>query len=63
MAAPDLTLARPGQVNGAGSADTLFLKLFGGEVLTAFRENNVGLANTMVRNITQGKSAQFELSH
>lgn len=62
MAAPDLTLARPGQVNGSGSADTNFLKLFGGETLTAFRETNVALANTIVRNISQGKSAQFELS-
>lgn len=62
MAAPDMTAARPGQVNSAGDPVALFLKVFAGEVLTAFRETNVALGRTMVRNITAGKSAQFPAS-
>lgn len=59
MAAPDMTGARPGQVNGAGDDRALFLKVYGGEVLTRFREVNKALSRTSVRNITSGKSASF----
>jgi hypothetical protein len=48
-----------GQVNGAGATDALFLKVFGGEVLAAFEENNVVMDKHTVRQISSGKSAQF----
>jgi hypothetical protein len=51
--------SRLGQINGAGDARALFLKVFSGEVLTAFAETNVALQRTMVRTITSGSSAQF----
>ncbi|ABC24108.1 minor capsid protein 10 [Rhodospirillum rubrum F11] len=51
--------SRLGMVNGTGADDALFLKVFGGEVLTTFAENNVFLPLTMSRTITSGKSAQF----
>lgn len=53
------TVSRLGQVNGSGSDDALFLKVFAGEVLTAFREKNVFMSRSMVRTISSGKSAQF----
>ena len=37
----------------------LFLKLFAGEILTAFEEQNVMLPVTTVRTINSGKTAQF----
>jgi hypothetical protein len=52
-------VVRVGQVNGAGDVDSLFLKVFAGEVLTAFEETNVALPYTQVRTISSGKSAQF----
>lgn len=55
----DWTVLRPGQINAAGSADALFLKVFAGEVLTTFETACVALPITMVRTITSGKSAQF----
>lgn len=53
------TPLRIGQINGAGATDELFLKVFGGEVLTAYEETNVFEALQIVRNIVSGKSAQF----
>ena len=53
------TPLRIGQVNSAGATDALFLKVFGGEVLTAYEESNVFAALQMVRNIDSGKSASF----
>jgi hypothetical protein len=53
------TPLRIGQVNGAGATDALFLKVFGGEVLTAFEEVNVMERLQTIRNIQSGKSAQF----
>jgi len=50
---------RIGQANGAGAVDALFLKLFGGEVLTAFEIANVALNRTTVKTISSGKSASF----
>lgn len=52
-------LSRPGQVNLAGDDQALWLKLFAGEVLTAFEEAVVMRDLVMQRNISQGKSAQF----
>lgn len=48
-----------GQSNQAGASDALFLKVFSGEVLTAFQKAVQALQRTMVRNIANGKSAQF----
>jgi hypothetical protein len=58
----DMTPSRFGQLDSAGSATALFLKVFAGEVLTAFQETNVMAARSMVRTITNGKSAQFPAS-
>lgn len=46
---------------GQSGADALalFLKVFGGEVLTAFERQAKTLSKVMVRTITSGKSAQF----
>jgi hypothetical protein len=53
------TVARIGQINGSGDVDALFLKVFAGEVLTAFEVNNVALTKTLMKTIANGKSAQF----
>lgn len=53
------TVSRLGQVNGAGAADALFLKVFAGEVLTSFEKYNVMMDKHQVRTISHGKSAQF----
>jgi hypothetical protein len=59
VALPDFTVSSPGQVNGAGDNRALFLKVFAGETLKAFRETNVAMARSTVRSISSGKSAQF----
>lgn len=51
--------SRLGQVNGAGSTDELFLKVFSGEVMTIFEAENVTKQRVMSRTIQHGKSAQF----
>ena len=48
-----------GRVNAAGSEDALFLKVFSGEVLTAFERASVTQGAEMVRSISNGKSASF----
>lgn len=59
------TASRLGQQNATGDALALFLKVFSGEVLTAFEEasimfnGNGGEATHLVRTISEGKSAQF----
>lgn len=53
------TVLSIGQVNGAGATDALFLKVFSGEVLTAFETATVTEDKHMVRNIKSGKSASF----
>lgn len=53
------TAIRLGQVNSGGSDSALFLKLFAGEVLTAFDEACVTQDKHKVRNISSGKSATF----
>lgn len=50
-----------GQINGAGSNDSMFLKVFAGEVLTSFKEACVTEDKHMVRSISHGKSAQFPI--
>ena len=55
----DATVSRLGQVEGAGLTDELFLKVFSGEVMTIFENENVTKGRVMSRSITSGKSAQF----
>lgn len=43
----------------AGDKLALFLKVFGGEVLTAFARTSVTTSRHMMRSISSGKSAQF----
>ena len=55
------TVSRLGLVNNTGTSfDALFLKVFSGEVLTAFGEINIfNESMHTVRTIANGKSAQF----
>jgi len=53
------TTTIPGAVNNAGDADALFLKIYGGEVLTAFSQSTQAMDKHKVRTIASGKSAQF----
>jgi hypothetical protein len=55
----DMTVSRPGQANGAGATDALFLKVFPGEILKSFNTNNIMMNLHMVRSIASGKTAQF----
>jgi len=52
-------VTRIGQANLAGDTRALFLKLFSGEVLTVYDANTIMKGKTRVRNIANGKSAQF----
>jgi N4-gp56 family major capsid protein len=55
--------SRLGQVNATGTAyDALFLKVFSGEVLASFAQENKMLGMTTVRTISSGKSAQFPVT-
>ena len=58
------TASRLGLVNNTGTSyEALFLKVFSGEVLTAFSENNVfSDALHTVRTISSGKAAQFPVT-
>lgn len=59
----DATIVGHGTDNGSGADDALFLKLFSGEVLTAFNVKNMMSALHRVRTIPNGKSAQFPVLH
>ena len=52
-------ISNPGQNLSAGARDALFMKVFSGEVLTAFARNTVMMSRHQVRTIDQGKSASF----
>ena len=56
------TVSRFGSDNGGSDKTALFLKVFAGEVLTAFATANVTMARHLVRTIASGKSAQFPAS-
>ena len=58
------TVSRLGLVNNSGTDfEALFLKVFSGEVLTAFARNNIFNEQLhSVRTITSGKSAQFPVT-
>ena len=47
---------------GSAGNEDLFLKVFSGEVLTTFEENNVMMPLHRVRTITSGKTAQFPVT-
>lgn len=55
----DYNASRPGLVNGAGTADALFLQVFAGEVLASFSEKQFAMDKQLVRTISQGKAASF----
>jgi len=59
---PTTNVSRQGQVNGAGDARALFLKVFSGETFTTFNLQSVMRQRHMVRTITNGKSAQFPVT-
>ena len=52
-------ISNPGQKLSAGQRDALFMKVFSGEVLTAFARNTVMMSRHQVRTISHGKSASF----
>jgi hypothetical protein len=54
--------SRIGQQNLTGNVKANFLKVFAGEVLTAFAESNKFIERHMVRTIDSGHSAQFPAS-
>jgi len=60
----DMTASRLGVVNGTTDGsfaqdNALFLKIFGGEVMTAFAERNVMQDKHLIRTIASGKTASF----
>ena len=59
MAYIEPAVSRLGQQNAAGDVDALFLKVFSGEILQVFEENNIMMPLTQQRNISSGKTAQF----
>lgn len=66
MAAPNFDASRLGLVNNAGGGtwagdNALFLQVFAGEVLTAFRKATIFESLHTVRTISSGKSASFPL--
>ena len=63
MANGNTSPSRLGQVNATGTdVNALFLKVFSGEILTTFEEQNVMKDLHMVRTIQNGKSAQFPVT-
>lgn len=55
----DVTVSRLGQVNLNGDDNALFLKIFSGEVLNTFDRECVFQDKHLIREIKNGKSAQF----
>lgn len=52
-------ISNPGQKLSEAGRDVLFMKVFSGEVLTAFARNTVMMSRHQVRTIDHGKSASF----
>lgn len=52
-------VSRLGQINHAGATDAMFLKLFAGEVIVDFDRATVFRDRHTIRQIANGKSAQF----
>jgi hypothetical protein len=55
----DGTPSRVGQIGATGATDALWLKIFAGEVLTAYETSKKLRPTVRVRTISHGKSAQF----
>lgn len=53
------SISDPGQKLGTGDRRALFLKVFAGEVLTAFTRTSTMMNKHIVRTISSGKSASF----
>jgi len=62
MALPNYDPSRLGQINATGDDRSLFLKLYAGEVLTAFQHTNIAMPLHRTRTISNGKSASFPLT-
>jgi hypothetical protein len=62
MATNYSAIHRSGVENATGSARALFLKLYAGEVLTAFQSKNIMMPLHRVRTISKGKSASFPMT-
>lgn len=60
-ALPDKGISHPGQDLSTENQNTLFMKVFSGEVLTAFARNTVMMSRHQVRTIDHGKSASFAI--
>lgn len=58
----DAIVSRAGQIDGAGDVRAIFLKVFAGEVLTAFERETAFKTRHMIRQIASGKSAQFPVT-
>jgi hypothetical protein len=56
------TVSYLGKINNAGDQNALLLKLWSGEVLASFQQENKLMDLTTVRTISQGKSAQFPVT-
>lgn len=56
------TPSRLGQIDAAGDVQALFLKVFAGEVLSAFNRDSAFRPRHFVRTISSGKSAQFPIT-
>lgn len=48
------SISNPGQNLSAGDRDALFMKMFSGEVLTAFARTSVMMSRHVVRTIPHG---------
>ena len=59
---PAYSVSFQGQNNGTGDVRDLFLKLYAGEVLTAYEEKKVLMDKVRSRTITKGKSASFPMT-
>ncbi len=55
------TPSRFGAINNGSDKSALFLKVFAGEVMTAFNAGNATFNRHIVRTIASGKSAQFPI--
>ena len=59
----DAIVSRLGQINATGAVDALFLKKFGGEVLTAYEAAKKLKPTVRVRTVSGQKSAQFPATY
>lgn len=55
-------ITRPGQTNGTGDANSLFLRIFSGEVLSEFHRKNLFMPLHTTRTISNAKSATFPVT-